>query len=472
MSPSPPPGIANFDSASAMLRALAHFLHGKDFPGLGQPRLLQYPASLADWLPRWLRQEVFARVGASEGVPAHAAGQVSTAAIAEWFASLYPQRPYPAVAIGSSNGALVHLCAALGIPWLPQTLLTLIRHDGQVHQDDAAAAMVWARPAARAFLAANPGIALHHMHDPAQDRLMLAYIAYFRSKYLRLPQAYRAFIGRWLAPGGIILVSECPRRWPTSRLGDRYTFQFGALGGPSEHEYFHGGERVEAYLRRYRSPWQQWKPPPADGRDPEAEWGFEPALGEDIAALAREHGYRILRLIFDDPDDLGPPVADFHRAWYRQPRRGVERLLIGSFILVEPYWTLRLRAVPLWLKFPVEPSLRLARRYLARAETFDEVHLMLFAHGVESVGLPPIRAWQDLLRQARRGGSLLGVNPRAYPAHFGVYGRYQRALRRIAERRPLPPPISLEGFEQFLAASDASYAVRLEPPLAAHEDLP
>lgn len=35
---STPLGIANFDSASVMLRALARFLHGQDFPALGQPR--------------------------------------------------------------------------------------------------------------------------------------------------------------------------------------------------------------------------------------------------------------------------------------------------------------------------------------------------------------------------------------------------------------------------------------------------
>ena len=29
------------------------------------------------------------------------------------------------MAIGSSSGALVHLCAALGIPWLPQTILEI-----------------------------------------------------------------------------------------------------------------------------------------------------------------------------------------------------------------------------------------------------------------------------------------------------------------------------------------------------------
>jgi hypothetical protein len=155
-----PPGIAKLDSASVMLRALARFLHGKDFPALGQPPFLQYPGSFADWLPRGLRERLFAVFGASEGVAPEAVGQVSAAAIAEWFTSLYPQKRYPAVMIGSSSGALVHLGAALGIPWLPQTFLTLVRQRG-VHPDDAVGAMLAGREMAQHFLVGNPDVQLH-----------------------------------------------------------------------------------------------------------------------------------------------------------------------------------------------------------------------------------------------------------------------------------------------------------------------
>ena len=48
--------------------------------------------------------------------------------ISQWVVNEYPQREYPAVAIGSSCGALVHLYAALGIPWLPQTYLIPVAH--------------------------------------------------------------------------------------------------------------------------------------------------------------------------------------------------------------------------------------------------------------------------------------------------------------------------------------------------------
>jgi hypothetical protein len=187
-----PLGIANFDSASVMLRALARFLDGKDFPALGQPRALQQIVRFADYLPRRVRERAFALGGALEGVAPDDAGRVNAAEIADWMCGLYPRRRYPAVMIGSSSGALVHLGAALGMPWLPQTFLSLIRQTG-IHPDEPTDAMKAGRIAAERVLAANPDVQLHHMHDPNQDRLMLRYITYFRLKHRRLPPAYRDF---------------------------------------------------------------------------------------------------------------------------------------------------------------------------------------------------------------------------------------------------------------------------------------
>src|SRR5439155_1277382 len=83
--------------------------------------------------------------------------------------------------IGSSNGAATHLFAALRIPWLPQTVLTLVRRGG-IDVDEPKRDLAWARAPARDLLAGNPDIDLHHMHDPNQDRLMLRHVAYFRIK--------------------------------------------------------------------------------------------------------------------------------------------------------------------------------------------------------------------------------------------------------------------------------------------------
>ncbi|MGK9170990.1 hypothetical protein KXR53_32135 [Inquilinus limosus] len=452
-------GIANFDSASAMLRATARFLGRKDFPALGQPRFLEAIVPLSERLPRNLRTSVFAASAGGEGIARRLIGRVSTAAIAQWTTRLYPPRPYPAVMIGSSSGALVHLCAALGVPWLPQTFMTPVRQS-EADPDDPRHGLETAREAALRLLAGNPDVQLHQMHDPNQDRLPLRFITYFRWKYRRLPPAYRDFLERRLEPGGTIFVVECQRRWPTTRVDDRYVIQFGALGGATPEDYFQGSERTEDYLRRYGSPLRRWDPPSPDGESPEAEWGFEPALREEIEQLAHRHRLRVVRVLFEEPEHLSPLVSDLYRWWYRRRGLPANRLLGESFILLEPHWALRTGSVPFWMKFNMEPSADWLRRYLDHSEKFDHLHLMLFSHGLESIGLVPIEGWREILRQARRSASFIGTNEALFPSDFGTLTRYNREMRSIPSRYPLPGPLTLKQFQDILGEIGTEHLVR------------
>lgn len=269
--------LADFDSAPAMLRALGAYLHGRDFPGLGiWPAGLEPLARLLNRLPRYLREVVYRYAGRLEAIPVRRLAAVDAEALAQWALDQYPRRRYPAVAIGSSNGAAVHLWAVLGIPWLPQTFLVPVR--ARLDPDEPRQSFEWGRIHGPPLLAANPDLQLHHMHDANQDRLMIQSMQYFRVKRRRLGATFERFLDAALAPGATVFLVECGLTWPTTRIGDRYVFQHGALGGATEEEYARGGPRVEAYLRRYGVDKSRWDPPPADGRSPEAEWGFEPAL--------------------------------------------------------------------------------------------------------------------------------------------------------------------------------------------------
>ena len=117
-------------------------------------------------------------------MPTAKLGQVRAEELARWAVDQYPRRPYPAVALGSASGAIVHLSAALGIPWLPQTVLIPVRREW-VDPDDARRAMAAGVEPARALLAANPELQVHHMHGPNHDRLMIPRMAHFRAKRLR-----------------------------------------------------------------------------------------------------------------------------------------------------------------------------------------------------------------------------------------------------------------------------------------------
>jgi hypothetical protein len=281
--------IASFDSASAMLRALARYLHGKDFPAVGLSRLLQPVAIAANALPRRAREGVYAWSGWCEALPPKKLAQVWAEEVARWMVGLYPQRRFPAVAIGSSSGALVHLCTALGIPWLPQTFLIPVRQS-RVHPDDPQKSLEAGMAPARALLEANPELVLHHMHDPNQDRLMLQHMTYFRVKRQCLGAAFERFLEEALEPGGTIVLAECRCTWPTTAVAERHIFQFGAVGGATPQEYLHGSPRVAAFLAKYGSRKQHWAPPEPDAERPEAEWGFAPALRSDTGALCASTG--------------------------------------------------------------------------------------------------------------------------------------------------------------------------------------
>jgi hypothetical protein len=455
-----PFGVAGFDSAAGLLRATALAVGGKDFPALGHPKPLQYVVRLSDILPVGLRRQVYAAATGVEGVSRNAIGRVDLDRIADWVTDQFPQARYPTVFIGSSSGAVSHLATALGAAWLPQTFLIAMRRSGG-GIDDPKGDLDQAREPAATLLAANPGVQLHQMHDPSQDRLSLQYITYLRTKYTRLPPAYRQFLRDRIVPGGTIILTECTKRWPTRRITERHFFQFGAVGGMEPQEYFDGSPRVADYLKRYGVGRDRWDPPEPDGEAAEAEWGFEAALRDEIEELARAGGLRVLRLMFDDPEDPSPAVADFHRDWYRQRGLKSNRLLVSSFILMEPYWALRTGAAPFWATFNSGPSCARLRSYLQQAEPYDEIRMMIFPHGTKSVGLPAIDDWRSCLQQARQQGAFVGVNERAYPYHFSALARYHLDIRRISARYPIPAPLPFAAFERFLAQSGTRYPIRL-----------
>jgi hypothetical protein len=455
--------VANFDSEAAMLRALGNYLRGEDYPMTGSmPRsvepLMKALVAVVNALPRRVREEVYTWSGRSEAVPPKKLDQVRAEDISQWVVSHYPRRRYPAAVIGSSNGALVHLCAALGIPWLPQTFLIPVRRN--MNPDEPVQEFEWGRGPARSLLAANPELQLHHMFDPNQDRLMARRMAYFRAKRLRLGEAYERFLEENLSEDATLFVAECTLKWPTSRVGERHVFQFGALGGATPEEFLRGSERVEDYLARYRSHRRRWDTPGPDGERPEAEWGFEPILREDVERFAREKGYRVRRIIFEKPEDPSPLVADLYRRWHQERGLPTDQLLVESFILIEPWWALRTGLVPFWMVFNMEPSAEALERYLDSTAPYDYVNLMLFSHGVDSVGLAPIERWRTILRRARKRSSFVGVDERKFPRDFATFVRYHADLKKIPTRYPMPGSLPLARLDEFLDRAGDRYLVR------------
>lgn len=454
-----PKFLAGFDSATGMVKALSNFLKGQDFEGAGVAPPIEGLAKGVNSLSQKLKEKIYIKSGGLEAIAPEELADVEVEAFTDWVTNSYPEQKYQAVMIGSSGGAAVHLGALLGIPWLPQTFFIPVQRHNDFTVDEPKKALEWAIKPAELLLKNNPQLQLHHMFDPSQDRLMLQRMSYFRLKKQRLGDDYERFLSKNLEKGGTIIINECQRTWPTVKVDDRYIFQFGALGGASADEFYNGSERVKEFLKRYDSPYEKWDAPEPDGERPEAEWGFEDSLRDDIYSFAQKQGYKVLRMIHQEPEHLSPFVAELYRWWYQQRNIPANRLVVDSFLVEEPYWSMATASVPFWMKFNMKPSAEWVEEYLSRCDSYDEIYLMLFSHGVDAIGRADEERWMNILRKARKHGDLLGADLKEYPRDFATLVMYNKDFKRkIRSRYPIRF-MGLDQFYDFIKEAEAQYRV-------------
>ena len=110
--------------------------------------------------------------------------------------------------------------------------------------------------------------------------------------------------------------------------------------------------------------------------------------------------------------------------------------------------------------FNKEPSAEALEAYLQNGNRFDEIRLMLFSHGVDSIGLVPIDEWRRIMRSGAKRSSFLGVDEDAYPRDFAVFVRYHEDLvGKIQARYPMPPALSLDELDEFLGQTNGRHRV-------------
>jgi len=434
----PDKAVADFDSATALLFGLAKALRGKEFAYLGQSPVKATLVRASAVLPRDLRRKVYAVASGREGVAPERLGEVDLERVADWVAGRYAGSRFPGVLVGSSNGALTHLAAACGIPWLPQTLLVPVRRPG-ADPDDLQAAFEFGARHAGSLLDANKGVVLHHMHDPNQDELSTSQMACFRVKWTGLAPSYQRFLEERLSPDAPLVVVRDDSTWPVTRLGDRHVFQLGARGGMSPEEYLAA--------------------PEPDDTAPEAEWGFAEPLLDRLADWAQRRGHPLVQVRYDHPQTPAAAVADTVRAWQRRRGEAAQRLLVSSFIVHDPWRTLASGSVPFWTFFPTQQAALDLAGYLGRAE-YDEIDVLMFSHGARSRGLVGADSWTRLAQRARKRGSLLGVDPRRFPADFAVFAHYTDALRKLPVSHGSWPPLPVD---EALAGLAAGGRVAVDP---------
>jgi hypothetical protein len=144
-------------------------------------------------------------------------------------------------------------------------------------------------------------------------------------------------------------------------------------------------------------------------------------------------------------------VATVVRDWVRDRGEAGDRLVVPSFVLGDPWLTINVAAVPFWTFFAVQPALRALEEYLAAADPYRHVDVLLFQHGVRSAGIASPPEWVAAVRRHGAQPRLVGLDPRRFPHDIGAMGRYGPALAALPSPhrpwRPLTLDVALAGLK-------------------------
>jgi Thiamine pyrophosphate enzyme, N-terminal TPP binding domain len=110
-------------------------------------------------------------------------------------------------------------------------------------------------------------------------------------------------------------------------------------------------------------------------------------LAEDVAEAAAEQGLNTVRLRLRQPEDASPLIAGPFQDWYGRNGRPASRLLVSSFLLMDPLLAIRTGSVPYWALFGTQSSQDRLAGYLSRAHRYDDIRMTVFPHGTDSIGL-------------------------------------------------------------------------------------
>jgi hypothetical protein len=456
--------IIQFDSSAALLKSLTFYHSNMDSQKGGLvPDVPSWIVPLINKTPRALRQKLYSWSGWIDALQRKDIEQIHPPDIADWVTNLYPLKKYNGVFFGASNGAAIHLAAALGMAWIPQTYLLAFRR--MIKADQILRDIEWGEKIIRPFLRKYSYIHAAQMHDPVQDRLMVTKMGYFRIKFLQLPELFSKFISSHISPTQPLVTIECNYSWPSLSVNERHSFQLGGFGAIDPYEYLEGSDRTRTFLKKVGSPVSHWETFKPSGELPEAEWGYYDQCNQELQNQARNHNAPFYRFIFDHPEGLSDFTCDLYQWWYQKRLNYDSRkMLIENFALVAPYRSVRSGTIPFWLAFNTENSAQRLETYLKKRRKFEEIYLLLMSNGVtEGIGLATIEQWHRLLGLANHQGRLIGVDEREYPLDFATFLRYQKEITELLpNKNPLPNSLTIEEVKEFLQESPYTYSLTLK----------
>ncbi len=344
---------------------------------------------------------------------------------------------YPAILIGAPNGGVAYLAALLGVPFLPgYFLLSFADHtppdDIETYERHGSALI-------QPILRQNPDLMAVNHYDPVHDRFLIEEVNHVRLKLLSLPAAYRSFIARHLAPGGMIFFVDNTFSWRQYRIHERHMFQVGGLGGFSDLDFLYGSPLLDDWLEKQKSAHRGgWKLPQYEDalvEAPESEWGSVQPFRDAVREYARDRDYQFRAIHGDHPEEFSALAYTAYLWESCLHDRKINGLLVECFSQINPTAALRSDLLPLWLPFNTDDSFAFFSRMAPLIPKGVPVVMSLLANFTRTPDLPSADAWQEL---AARIGPLqwIGVHPEHYPMDLASIFDYATDLQQWVQEHP------------------------------------
>lgn len=439
----PPPSITFGDSALVALRAAQTALLQRHFDPFPKPAAIRIVARLLNRLPVGMRIRIADRISASIGHPAKEFRNIDPEKAAQWAVVGYPADKYPGVILGAPGLAVTFLSALTGYPYLPQPFLFNARRDMDL--DDAQGYLDAGRELATPLLEKFRSIEATIHFDPVHDRFLIGRVVFVRVKLLDLPQAYRAFIQRKLAPGSTVILLDCRYSWLRAEVSKRLFFQLGGLGGFSPIEYIDEIPTLVEYRERWgASPDARWKIDRAFAPGPESEWGSTGSFLDQAEELSRSLGHAVLSATHRHPGDLSRGVFDlFRRTWKASSKP--TNVYVALFTNTDPRFPVVTGCLPIWLPFHTQENAQLIDEILSdwrggspgrKAE--GTAYVTMHPSFCDPPDIAHLETWRDLLGKYFEHVLFPGTDPSRYPSDLGNYVDMYPDLVRIANRSKFP----------------------------------
>jgi hypothetical protein len=308
-------------------------------------------------------------------------------------------------------------------------------------RDDAQGVLDAGLELAERVVARNPGVEAIIHFDPVHDRFLISRVIFIRLKYMRLPDAYRDFITRRLAPGSTVILVDCRYRWPLAEVSKAVFFQLGGLGDIPPEDFLAETD----ILRNYRKAWgapddASWRIKGTFVDLEESEWGSRGDFLNDADELAKSAGCRTIRFIHDHPFNLSKAVFSLYERC-RSSQMSEPRVYVSSFTHTEPWFPMVTGSTPLWLPFITSDNLKSCgdflnqwRERLGVTGQRGTVYVTLHPSFCSPPDLVSIESWRGMLSEFFKEIRLLGIDPKRYPADIACYVSMYPAVVREAKK--------------------------------------